>query len=415
MKIVVIGNGIAGNTACAAIRQFEKKSDVVIISEENVPLYSPCLLADYVCREIDKDNILIKKLDDYKRDCVDITLGEKVTEIDSMRHQVLLNSKRISFDKLIFATGSTPQIPPIKNINKRGVFCFKTMADAELIQRHGGTKAVVIGTGPIGIEVSIALRKMGLHVSVIEMLGNILPVLLDEKPAAMVRRSLEERGIEIYTGEKVLSLLGGAEVTGVVTDKRNIDCDTVILVAGMRPNVELARTMGVEIGTFGGIKVNDQMSTNMEGVYACGDCIESKDGFFGNNGLSLLWHNAKMQGEVAGLNCLDIKKAYTGSVNITGINVYGTRVVSMGRNSRSFSDQGMLDILEKQIKNSYYRFIIQNDHIVGVQGIGKTEELGLFLAQITRKTSVSKLQETLRNKSGIIVNPWLQRLGKFLN
>jgi len=136
---------------------------------------------------------------------------------------------------------------------------------------------VIIGSGFIGLEAAIALKKRNWDVSVIELLDWILPRVLDEKPSLLIRSILENHGVKVFTQERVTRITGNNKGKTVVTDKREIDCDIVIGAAGMKPNIELSRQAGLKIGELGGIWTNEQMLTSVDNIYACGDCIQARD------------------------------------------------------------------------------------------------------------------------------------------
>jgi len=412
--IVIIGNGVAGNTVSSVIRRFDRKSRVTIISEEVFPEYTACLLADYLCGEIGKKIIFLKEFEDYNREGINAILGQKVKQVDVENKKVHLKSKNIDYDKLVIATGSKPLIPPIEGVNKKGVFTFKTLEDADKISRYPGKKAVVVGTGPVGVEAGIALKKKGLQVFLIELLERILPLLFDEKQSSILRNIIENNGIKVLTGEKVMRILGDEAVRGVVTDRQEIECDMVLLVAGMRPNVELAQSMGLHIGELGGVKVDKRMLTNIDDVYACGDCVESTDMISGRDTLSLLWHNAKLQGEVVGYNCVGLNKFYPGSQNITGLDIFGTHAVSFGKTTKALEGDEETRVIEKTYNDNYYSLIILKERLVGAQGIGNTKEMGLLLNLIRKGDDMKKLQEFIRNKKFLQINPWSYRMKRFL-
>jgi NADH oxidase (H2O2-forming) len=303
-----------------------------------------------------------------------------------------LQAENIVYDKLIIATGSKPIIPPIKGINRKGVFTFKSIEDADGICTWEGCTAVVIGSGPIGVEASLALRRRGYQVFLIELLDRILPQIFDKYPASLIKDALENSGIDVGTQEKVVEILGGGKVEGVLSDRREIKCDTVILATGMRPEKGFVEGI-LELGKLGGIKVNHRMSTNIQDVYACGDCAEALSLIDGQPILSLLWHNARQQGEVAGSNAAGIPRTYTGSLNITAVDVFGLKEVSIGSIGTSL-DSG-LDIIEVRRNGGYRRLVLSNGVLVGIQSINWDEDLGLFLAAILRKEKVKTYKDLM--------------------
>jgi len=391
-RFVVIGNGIAGMSAAYAIRKLQKESKIKIISEEPNPTYSHCVLPDYLSGEISRDRVFVREFPDYLRKNIQLIKSKKAISLDLERKNVILQAEKIAYDKLIIATGSKPIIPPIKGINKKGVFTFKSIEDADGICTWEGCTAVVIGSGPIGIEASLALKRKGYKVFLIELLDRILPQVFDDYPASLIREVLEVNGIDVATQERVVEILGRESVEGVVSDRRVIKCDTVILATGMRPEKELVEGI-LELGKLGGIKVNQRMGTNIQDVYACGDCAEAQSLIDGRPILSLLWHNARQQGEVAGSNAAGIPRAYVGSLNITAVDVFDLKAVSIGDIGASLASG--LDIIEVRRNGGYRRLVLSNGVLVGVQSISWDEDLGLFLSAILGKEKVKTYKDLM--------------------
>jgi NADH oxidase (H2O2-forming) len=205
----------------------------------------------------------------------------------------------------------------------------------------------------------------------------------------LIKNALKNIDIDVGTQEKVIEILGEDKVEGVLSDRRTIDCDTVILATGMRPEKGFVEGI-LEQGRFGGIKVNDRMGTSLKDVYACGDCVETQSLIDGQPMLSLLWHSARQQGEVAGSNAAGLLKTYPGSLNITGVEVSGLSAISIG--SIGTSVHSGLDIIEVKRNQGYRRLVLSKEVLVGVQSIDWDEDLGLFLAAILRKEKVKTYQ-----------------------
>jgi len=412
--IVIIGNGIAGNSAVSAIRQYDKDVDITMISGETSPLYSPCAFYKCLSGEIEKEKLFLKKSEDYSEDGVKVVFGQEVSAVNMKTREVSIGDNRIHFDKLILAIGSRALVLPIKGVDKKGVFLLKLISDLEAILDWPASKVVVIGSGPIGIEAAIALRKRGLEVTVIEMLPRVLPRLFDDEPASILREALENGGIKVFTDERVTEILGNGVVKDLTTDKRQIECDTVIMAAGVRPSTDLARDMGLDIGNLRGIKTDDYMMTSGEGIYACGDCVESKDILTGENTLSLLWHNAKRQGWVSGCNCVGRQRKFTGSLNSTNVEVFDTQAVSIGKSASCFETQGDYNTIEKHFNSSYYRLITANDRLVGIQLINKTEHAGLLFSKMLRKDNLAELKEVILDEKLLSMKPWHHWLKQYI-
>ena len=405
-RIVIIGNGIAGNSAISSIRTHDKNIPVTIISEEKDPLYSPCAFHKYLSGEIEEQKLFLKTYEDYRDDGVEVDFDQRVADIDLNNRRVLTGERSINFSKLVLATGSRALIPPIEGANKNGIFALKSISDVRRIFGYPAKNVVVIGSGPIGIEAAVALRKKGANVTLIEVMDHILPRLLNEKPASIIRQILEEQGMKVLTAEKVTKFSGNSAVEGIITDKRQLECSLVVVAAGVRPNTEIAINAGLEIGSLGGISTDNYMRTSMEDVYACGDCVESKDIFSGESILSLLWHNATRQGWVAGCNCVGKPSKFIGSSDATTIEIFGHYISSVGKSGASFNTQDDYELTEKTTGLEYRGLLTVNNQLVGMQLIGKNERAGLLVSKMIRKDRLDELAEIISSSKLLSMRPW---------
>jgi NADH oxidase (H2O2-forming) len=424
MKVIIIGNGIGGFSAAKKLRHLDFLCEVTVISAEPYPLYSACVLPDYISGEIPRERTFVKSMEDYEKLGVHALFGDQVKEVDPIAKRVFTErGETFSFDKLILATGSEPIV---FGELKRGIFKLKTLKDADKILRHSGKKAVVIGAGPIGIEIGIALFKRGYRVSIIEMMEHVLPLGLDVKGASKVRSMLEERGIEVFTGERSEEALGKEEVEGIKTNQRELECDTLIWAVGMRPRVELAKQGGIQIGEKGGIRVNSHMETSIPDIYACGDCVESNDILTGEPYPNLFWHNANQQGIVVARNCAGLSTEYPGSQNLLNVDVFGNHVAGFGfteaalnrfRGIKAFDGKLTdISIIEREKNGTYYRLVIVGDRCMGAQFINvdlSQRAMGLIWSLMLRKRSVGGLLKILENEEFLCHKPWLRRLRPF--
>jgi len=412
MVIIVLGNGVAGNTASSTIRQLDSQADITIISEETFPEYTACALPHYIAGEFEREQLFLRTEKGYSDEKVKTIFGQKVTGISPENKQISLGSQSLSYDKLIIATGSTPFKPPIPGIDLDGVFTLKSPGDADQILSNLGKSAVVIGSGPVGVETAIALRKRGAQVHLVEFLDRIMPRIFDEKPASILTGILEKEGMKVLTGERVVSITGNSRVEGIVTDKREIECDEVVLSVGMRPNVELAKQAGINIGPLGGIAVDRQMKTNLDDIYACGDCIETKDMASGKDTVSPLWHNAKRQGIIAAYNCAGIHKIYPGSETITSLDVYGTHAVSFGSIETDNQDED-IEVIEKHTGNNYHRLVISKGRLVGAQSVGDAKDMGALLYALIKREYLNKIMHSLEEMHQPL-NPLYHRVARYI-
>ncbi|MGE5397493.1 MAG: NAD(P)/FAD-dependent oxidoreductase, partial [Chitinophagales bacterium] len=374
MRVIIVGNGAAGNQAAQTLRVKDAEAEITILGQEEMNFYSACALPDYLAGWIPRQQLFIKDHSCYERENISLHLGCRVNDIDPLKNELWVDGHIWRYDQLILATGSRPLLPPVPGSSLPGNFVVKTVADIDQILLRQPRKVVVVGSGNIGVEVAEALEIRGCEVSIVEMQDRIMPRLLDRYPSSMARSILERHGVTIYTEEKSLEVKGVNDIEALVTNKRVLDCDTVIWAAGVKQNTELAALAGLKIGSLGGIVVNTYMQTSRENIWACGDCIECQDLLTGKPVLSLLWPSAKAQGYVAALNCLGLKTEYPGAFNVIVEELYGLPIAAAGLREDDLAPDHQ--VREVEYRGGYYRFLIQNNHLVGIQSIGSLDGLG---------------------------------------
>lgn len=412
-NVLILGSGIAGYSAFQAIRRADRDVRVTLLSEEADPTYSACVLAEYIAGEIPRERVFIKDRDGEERPQREWMLGRKANRIDPEKKRLELDhGESLSFDKLVLATGSRTLVPKLPGIRKAGVYGLKTLADADRILHVPGTEAVVVGSGPVGLEVAVALRKRGWKVTVIELLETLLPRLFTPLHARMIQTLLEKQGVRILLGERVQKIVGKDRVEAVVTDRQTLPCQLVLLGMGMRPEVELAKHAGIRLGSTGGIFVDPFMKTSHEDVYACGDCVETVDRLSGTAGLHMLWGNAKIQGVVAGLNCLGLEKRYPGVLNLTTLKLYDTVAVSVGEVR---PDRGSFqEIVKHQGERYVVRLVVRDDVIKGIQAVGRWIDVSIFLNMMLCGEKLTSLRESRDKRVLLGQKPWLVKLPAYL-
>jgi len=393
MKIVIIGNGIAGNQVAFTLIQQGSTDEICIISAEDVPEYDPCSLPYFLGGDIEKNSVFRKKIDDYNNHRIKLVFNSKIVDIDpDKKHVTTDKGDHIPYDKLVLAHGGELFIPPIDGIGNKGVFSCKQLLETENLNSHHGNSAVVIGSGAIGIEAAEALKKKGYEVYVIELLDWILPTLFDKPTAKKLEAAMEGYGIHVCTGEKVLKIKGDSRVSGVVTDQGEIKCDTVVVATGVVPGTKLAATADIE--TNRGILVNDQMQTSVPDIYACGDCVETIDANTGESVMFQLKHNALEQGKIVAKNIAGKQSVYQGAHAFARAHFFKTHAATFGKTLiGSQSLPGEPEIIEKEEDNSYLRVILLDGKIIGGQAIGRyADAVGLLIGAMRRKEDIHKLR-----------------------
>jgi len=215
MKLVIIGNGIAGNQVAFDVRKKDLDAQIVILSAEDVPEYDPCSLPYFLGGECQPTDVFRKKPGDYADHRIDLRYDSKAMSIDPDKKCVAIHTgEQIDYDKLVLAHGGDLFIPPIPGIDNASVFSCKQLGETRKLAAHKGTRAVVIGSGAIGIEAAEALKHKGYEVYVIELMDWILPSLFDEPTAKRLEKKLTGYGIQVFTHEKVMEIKGDGKVGG---------------------------------------------------------------------------------------------------------------------------------------------------------------------------------------------------------
>jgi NADH oxidase (H2O2-forming) len=224
-------------------------------------------------------------------------------------------TETLQYDSLVIATGADAFMPPIKGREKQGILSLRTLEDGEKILeavQNGAKSAVIMGAGLIGLETGVALIERGLKVTVVEMLPQILPQMLDADMAKMVQEHLQEKGMCILTGKAVEEFLGDNKVTAIMAGGEKIEADLFISAFGVRANTKLAVEAGIPLGETRGIKTNARMETDVKDVYAVGDCAEAPNLITHKPVCAQLGTIAVRQGKVAGANAGGDYAQFTG-------------------------------------------------------------------------------------------------------
>ena len=323
-KIVIIGGVAAGTKAAAKSRRLLPDAKIDIYTDDTHVAYSACGLPFFIEGNFADYNVLIARdISEFEESNIDIHLLNQCIKILPDKKQILVKDLQndeeffVDYDKLLIATGARPFIPPIKNIDLENVFTLRTLEDGVKIKEKvlQSKHATIVGGGYIGIELLEAFVKQGLKVTVVEFAPKIMSVFDDDFSDIIKDYILtkDSNKVEIINSDAVVELVGNGFVTGVKTQNGLIiDTDFVILAAGVKPNVELASDAGIILGETGAIKVNKQMQTNIQDIYAAGDCAE-KTQIVSNTPVWVpLGSTANKEGRSAALNMCGTEDCFEG-------------------------------------------------------------------------------------------------------
>lgn len=327
MKVLVIGAVAAGTKAAAKLKREDRSIDVKILTKGKDISYAGCGLPYYIGEIIPtRDELIVNTPGKFSAlTGTEVVTGAEVVEVDFARKKVLYirdsSSQEESYDKLIIATGAENIIPPVNGVDLEGVFSLRTPDDAEAIRayakREDVRSVVIAGAGFIGLEVAENLKREGLSVSVIDMAKSIMPSALDEEMAAWAEKRIKEAGIRVLTSTRLESISGEAKVSVLKTDKAELKTDMVVLALGVRPCTSFLKNSPLEMEK-GAIVVDEHMKTNVEDVYAAGDCALVRNRITGKRMYSAMGSTANITARVLSKNVAGRVCEYPGALG-TGV------------------------------------------------------------------------------------------------
>ena len=337
MRVLIIGGVAAGTKTAAKLKREDRSIDVTVITRDMDISYAGCGLPYYVGGFIEsREELIVNTPQKYSAlTGVEVRTGKAAVALDAQKKEVTVrdvqtgNTEVCSYDRLVIAVGASPAELPIEGKDLDGVFRMRTPDDADGIRKfaeeNNVKKAVVIGAGFIGLEAAENLKARGISVTVIDFASQILPNILDPEMAAYAKKHLLSEGIRVITGTAAEAVLGSGKVTGVKTTAGTLPCEMLIMAAGIRPNTEFLEGSGIEMFK-GTILVDDQMKTNLEDVYAAGDCVMVTNRITGERQWSPMGSSANMEGRTLAQVIAGEQKKYpgvlgTGVVKLPGLNI----------------------------------------------------------------------------------------------
>ena len=403
VKYLIVGASAAGIGAVEAIRDVDPVGSITVISDEVCPLYSRPMISDFVSGKADFSKMNCRSDAFWTENNLQAVTGKTVISLNLSEKTISLeNGDKVTYEKLLLATGGKPFVPKIEGQDKDGVFTFTTIQDAQClatkIEKINAKSAVVIGAGLIGLSVTEALTKRGLKVTMVELQDKILSLLLDPLASDLVEGDVKTCGVDIVTGQsvqKIIGKVGNEELVGgvILTKGSTVPCDLVIIAIGVVPRTELVS--GTTVKTNRGIVVDNTMQTTVPDVYASGDVAEAYDFILNQNRLLPLWPLAIQEGRVAGYNMAGQKTTYNGGTNMSSLKYFGIPIVSIGLANPK--DDPTLEVLVKNgIEHKAYKKVVLRDNvIVGLTLVGCIERAGVLFYLMKNGVNVKKFKNQL--------------------
>jgi NAD(P)H-nitrite reductase large subunit len=408
---VIIGGGPAGINAIETIRELESEdSSITLISDE--PAYSRMALPYFIAGEIPENHLLTGDADYFQRLKVQPLLNKRVTALDSSGRKLTLADRSVvEFDDLLIATGSSALRPNIPGADQDGVYNLWTLQDARQVTAKGQGRqpqVVLVGAGFIGFIILNAMHKLGWKLSVVEIESHVLPRMLERAGAGLVENWLRDRGVQVYTGAKVLEISQGEKKSVRLSDGQTLSADVVILATGIRANVDFLAGSGIIAEQ--GILVNNRMETNVSGIYAAGDVAQGPDLLAGARAVHAIQPTAVDHGRVAGANMAGKAVEYPGSLIINVLDVAGLHCTSFGLWQKTGPET---TVILNPGHPLYRKLVWQADRIVGALFVGPVEDttmltdVGMVKGLIQAKAALGEWKKYIHEKPWDLRRPYI--------
>lgn len=390
-RLVLAGNGMAGIRCIEEVLKLNRHMfEIVIFGSEPHPNYNRILLSSVLQGEASLDDITLNSKDWYDKHGITLYTGETVIQIDTDQQQVITDRKRIlSYDKFIVATGSSPHILPIPGADKKGVYGFRTIEDCQALMKMAQhfQKAAVIGAGLLGLEAAVGLQHLGMDVSVIHHSAGIMQKQLDQTAARLLQTELEQKGLTFLLEKDTVSISGTTKADRIhFKDGSSLKADLIVMAAGVRPNIELAVSAGIQVNR--GIIVNDFMQTSEPNIYAVGECAEHNGTVYGL--VAPLYEQGKvLASHICGVPC----EEYQGSAPSAALKIAGIDVWSAGKiqeDERTTS----IKIYDEQA-GVYKKALFADDKLAGVILFGDTRDKQRLLDSLLKQRDISIVKKQI--------------------
>ncbi|GGH52633.1 hypothetical protein GCM10010975_07440 [Comamonas phosphati] len=388
---MVVGNGMAGMRAVEELLQLAPELyDITVFGEEPHGNYNRILLSPLLAGEKSVADIMLNPREWYARNGITLHAGDPVVAIDRARRTVRSQGgSEAGYDRLLIATGSRPFIPPVPGCDLPGVIAFRDIQHVEAMleaaRRH--RHAVVIGGGLLGLEAANGLLRQGMEVTVVHLHHSLMERQLDAPASALLQQALESTGLRFVLGAQTAELIGTERVTAVrFKDGATLPADLVVMAAGVRPNIELARAAGLYCERA--IVVDDTLQTYDPRIYAVGECVQHRRSTFGL--VAPIWDQARVcAAHLAGAGHRRyVQQATATKLKVTGVDLYSAGCIYGGPGTEDI-------VLRDPRRGVYKRLVLQGERIVGAVLYGDVADGPWYFDLIQRQTPVAAMRQRL--------------------
>ncbi len=397
MKVVIIGNGIGGVMTASRLRTMNSEVEIEIYTREPYEYYSRIRLPEVVASNMTADDIEIYQPNWYEDRNIQVFKNTEVVKIHREEKEIeFKNGTRENYDKLVLATGSDSFKPPIKNVDLDGVFTIREYGDADAIRSYikANTKnVVIIGGGLLGLESARHIADCKLDsVTIIEIFPRLLPKQLDQEGADLLKKVIENMGCDVILGASVQEILGEKSVSGVrLKDGRELPAQTVLISAGIRPRIQLAKDAGLE--TDRGVIVDNHLRSSDKDIFVAGDLVEY-EGIVWGIIPAALDHAPVVASNILGNN--DIK--YKQTIPKNTLKVVGVYLTSVGKVAFEEDDPAVKEeyrIYKKMDRDNerYEKYTMKNGKLTGAILLGSKDNLAWVNKYIGKPVTEQEIQE----------------------
>lgn len=390
-RLVVIGNGMAGmRTVEELLKLAPDLYDITVFGAEPYGNYNRIMLSPVLAGEKSVDDIILNSRSWYEENGIRLHAGDPVVAIDRTRRTVRSrNGVEAGYDRLLIATGSKPFLIPVPGHTLPGVIAFRdiqdveTMLDAARSHRH----AVVIGGGLLGLEAANGLMRQGMSVTVVHVTDSLMDRQLDRSASALLQQALERKGLRFLLKANTAEIVGPDRVTAVrFDDGTEVRADLVVMTAGVRPNIDLAKQAGLHCERA--IVVDDTLQTYDPRIYAVGECVQHRTATFGL--VAPIWDQARVCGaHLAGAGHRRyVQRATATKLKVTGVELYSAGDFIGGPDSEDL-------VLRDPRRGVYKRLVIEDNRVIGAVLYGDVKEGAWYFDLIQSRTDISSLRSHL--------------------
>lgn len=379
---VIIGASAAAVGCIEGIRSVDKTGPITVVTDEENWNYSRPLISYLLEGKTTEQKIYYRPASFYEQNGVCVKAGVRARSLDARAKTLALsNGETLAYDRLLIAAGSRPFVPPVAGYETvQKSFTFMTLASAKALADAlaPDSRVLIVGAGLTGVKCAEGIRGRCAQITIVDLAPRVLPAVLDEEAAGMVRAHMEQNGVRFYLENSVERFDGTA---AVLKSGETLHFDVLVMAVGVRPNTQLAAQAGAAVER--GILVDGGCRTTLPDVWAAGDCTQGYDAVSGERRMLPLWPSATMQGETAGVNMAGGRADNRQDIALNASGVFGLHMITAG----SYEGESYIE----RRPGSYKRLVTREGRLVGVIMVGDVARAGIYTSLIRKRTPLDTI------------------------